>query len=494
MVFATLLADPLLAQQNKPADEHNAVASTPEAQPASLEERSILRAARQNDWLSVRRLLKEESTADVSDADGTSLVHWAVFHQQSNELRWLIERGAKVDQPNQYQVTPLSLACEYGHEQCAKTLIEQQADIETTRLGGERPLMLAARSQSLPIVQALIAAKVKLDAREKNGQTALMWAAAAGHATIVDALLDAGADRDIATKKSGFNAFLFAAREGKSAVIQRMIDAGCDVNQTLKPIRTGGRNPRKNMSALMLAVESGHLDLALKLVDQGADPNDQRSGFSPLHAITWVRKTKLGDNPEGDPPPRIDGKSGTLAFVREIVQRGADVNLVLKTGRSPGKAQLNNRGATPFMLAAKTADLPLLKLLAELGADATVNNADGCTPLMACAGIGAVAVGEEPGTEDEVIATIRWLMEANIDINTVDANGETAMHGAAYRNYPRVVSLLASLGADPAIWNKKNRFGWTPFDIASGKRPGSLKPSPATAAALDQAKETFQSK
>jgi hypothetical protein len=236
----------------------------------------------------------------------------------------------------------------------------------------------------------------------------------------------------------------------------------------------------------MLAVESGHFELAMFLITGGADPNDGRSGFTPLHAITWVRKTNRGDGIDGDPPPRGSGKLHSLDFVRQIVAAGADVNARLKQG-SGGRAKLNMRGATPFLLASKTADVILLNLLLQLGADPTIPNVDGCTPLMAAAGIGVTAVGEEAGTEAEVLEVIQMLVRLGADPNVVDANGETAMHGAAYRCYPRAVKLLAEVGADPQVWNHKNNYGWTPGLIAAGHRPGSFKPSPETIAAIETA-------
>ena len=54
-------------------------------------------------------------------------------------------------------------------------------------------------------------------------------------------------------------------------------------------------SPCYGMSPLLLAVESGHFELALQLVEHGADPNDQRSGYTPLHAVSWVRKANLGE-------------------------------------------------------------------------------------------------------------------------------------------------------------------------------------------------------
>ena len=69
-------------------------------------------------------------------------------------------------------------------------------------------------------------------------------------------------------------------------------------------------------------------------------------------------------------------------------------------------------------------------------------------------------------------------------MNAVDDNGETAMHGAAYKSFPRVVQLLADKGAKVEVWNRKNKYGWTPLSIAEGHRPGNFKPSPETLAAL----------
>jgi ankyrin repeat protein len=346
--------------------------------------------------------------------------------------------------------------------------------------------MTAARTGRVDAVRALLGAGAKVGATDRRGQTGLMWAAAEGHAAVVDALIKAGADPR-ARLKSGFTAMLFAAREGRAVVVRSLLKAGVDANEVIEAARqSGGYAPRNGMSALMLAVENGHFDLAAELLEVGADPNDERSGFTALHALTWVRKPSRGDDPDGQPPPAESGTMNSLQFARKLVARGADVNAQLRKGAA-GRGKLNLTGATPFLLASKTADLPYMRLLVELGCDPLRPNKDGCTPLMAAAGIGTLAPDEEAGTEAEALAAVEYLLTLGADVNTVDANGETAMHGAAYKSLPRMVRFLADRGAKVEVWNRKDRYGWTPLMIAEGFRPGNFKPSAETIDAIHAA-------
>jgi hypothetical protein len=81
---------------------------------------------------------------------------------------------------------------------------------------------------------------------------------------------------------------------------------------------------------------------------------------------------------------------------------------------------------------------------------------------------------------------VQLALELGADINAADNHGETAMHGAAYKNLPKVVELLAEKGARIDVWNQKNEYGWTPLTIAEGIRFGNFKPSPPTIAAILQ--------
>ena len=232
---------------------------------------------------------------------------------------------------------------------------------------------------------------------------------------------------------------------------------------------------------MLLAVQNGHFELAVALVDAGADPNDQRTGFTPLHTLTWVRKPDSSDVSE--PPPIGSGRITSLQFVREIVKRGANVNLRLDKGapKVPNtSSRIGTEGATPFLLAADRSDVPLMRLLLELGADPLLPNFNNTTPLMVAAGLGTTEPLEEAGEEPEALEAVKMLLDLGADINAVDNNGDTAMHGAAYGNYPLVVKLLADRGADPQIWKQPNKQGVTPLFAAEGHIGRLPRPDPPT--------------
>lgn len=441
-------------------------------------------AAERADWGKLSSLLANKCAATESQVDGMTALHWAAWHDNAEAVALLTTHGANVNTVNKYGVTPLSIACTNGNAAIITKLVDAGADVNLAQPGGETVLMTAARTGRLEAVNVLLDHKADVNAKERNGQTAIIWAAAEGHADVVEALIKAGADFQTPLK-SGFNALYFAVREGKQSVVDVLLNAGADVNAVMTPETKGPRIPRQGTSPLILAVENGHFELAAHLLTRGAAANDQRSGFTALHVLSWVRKPNFGDDLDGNPPPIGSGHMTSLQLVRELIKHGADVNARLNEGRS-GRGRLNQKGATPFLLAADTADVPYMKLLLELGADPTIPNADHCPPLLAAAGIGTIAPGEEAGTEDEAIAAVELLLSLGADINAIDDNGETAMHGAAYKSLPKMVRFLAEHGADISLWNKKNKYKWTPLLIAEGYRQGNFKPSAETIQALHE--------
>jgi ankyrin repeat protein len=79
------------------------------------------------------------------------------------------------------------------------------------------------------------------------------------------------------------------------------------------------------------------------------------------------------------------------------------------------------------------------------------------------------------------------LLDRGADLNAVDDNAETVMHGAAYQGRSKLVALLVSRGVDINLWTRKNKDSWTPLMIAQGHRPGNFRPAPETIVAIESA-------
>ena len=440
-------------------------------------------AVENNESFQIQALLAKDLDVNEAQVDGMTALHWAAHNDDTDLAKILLDRGANAAAQNRYGITPLYLACVNGNGKIVKDLLNAGADANTSIRGGETVLMAAARTGKVAAVKALIEAGADIEAKERKGQTAIMWAAHEGHLAVVETLLKAGADF-LTPLKSGFNPFFFAIREGHREMVDVFIAAGANPNGAMYFENSSSKGPLNGTSPLMLAVENGHYDLAVQLLEAGADPNDMRSGFSVLHALTWIRKPDIGESFRGAPPPKGSGRRNSDQFIRELVAHGADVNARLTRGRRAGGARFSDIGATPFFMASDRADLPYMKLLLELGADPFIENEDGCSALLVAAGVGSSAPEEEAGSPVECAAAVEFLLELGLDINQVDANGETAMHGAAYKNAPEVVYLLNERGADINTWNTNNKRDRTPLLIAEGYRPGNFKPSFETVDAI----------
>lgn len=435
----------------------------------------LLEAAKNSDKSAIQALVAQHADVNAADSDGSTALHWAVRHDDLETANLLLHSGANVKAATRYGVTPLSLACVNGNAAMIEALLQAGADANAAVPGAETVLMTASRTGKTDAVKALLdhGADAKY-AEPSRGQTALMWAAAEGNTSTVETLIEHGADIHAHTK-GGLTPLLFAVREGKMDTVRVLLKAGADVNETWKAGRGTGVS---GVSAMVLAVANAHYELAAMLLDAGADANAAAQGWTALHQITWVRKPGKGDN---DPAPEGSGNLSSLDMVRKLVAKGANVNARMTKSGNVGRTSMNMIGATPFMMAARTADAPLMRLLVELGADPKLPNADGSTPLMAAAGLGTYSPGEDPGTEPEALEAVKVALELGGDVNAVDKNGETVIHSAAYKQVPLVAQYLVDHGAKVEIWNQKNKTGWTPLRIADGViyGGGTFRSSPA---------------
>jgi ankyrin repeat protein len=444
-------------------------------------------------WLCVGAVAEAQTAGtNAPRPDGTTPLHEAAYADDVPAMTRLIAAGANVKAANRYGVTPMWLACLNGSAAAIELLLEAGADANTVLPGGETVLMTAARTGKVAAVNVLLRRGANVNAKEEwRGQTALMWAAAEGHAAVIEALVEGGADVH-ARSTGGFTALLFAAREGQIAATKALLAAGANLNDSIPattpidepaPEETATGPAEAGLNVFLLATANAHFELATSLLDQGADPNAAPRGWTALHQMLWVRK--MGIAGSNDPAPPGSGNLTSLEFVRKLVAQGADVNARATKRPQMGLTTLNSIGATPFLLAARTADFELMRLLAGLGADPKMPNEDNTTPLMVAAGVGTQNPGEDPGTEAEVLEAVKLALELGGDLNAVDNNGETVMHGAALKHVPSVVRYLAERGARMEVWNRPNKRGWTPLKIAEGVQRGmNIISSPVTAAAI----------
>jgi len=440
----------------------------------TIADATLVEAAKSGDAAAVKALLQAKADGNSAEADGTTALHWAVRRGDLATVDLLLMAGAKASTANRYGVTPLYLASANGDAVTVARLLDAGADPNTSLPDGETVLMTAARTGNVAVIKALVARGANVRARERRkGQDALMWAAAENNAAAVTALIEAGADRDSRSNGGAFTPFLFAVRGGHLDSSRALLDAGVEVNQPL----SDGTSP------LVLAVINAHYELAGLLLERGANPNADAQGWTALHQTAWSRRHNAGFNLPG---PVQTGNLDSLELVRQLVKRGANVNArTTKEPRDGNRNMLNRLGSTAFLMAAKNDDVPMMRVLLEVGADPSLTTNRGTTALMVAAGVGIWAPGENPGTHEEALAAMKLALEAGGgDINDVDMDGETTLHGAVYRGgNMAAIQFLIDKGAKLDVRNAK---GWIPLTVADGVEytPAVLKRYPEAAALL----------
>jgi uncharacterized protein len=440
---------------------------------AAAEDLRLVDAVARQDWAAARRFIDQRVDVNARQADGTTAVAWASHWGHLETIELLIRRGADVNLATDLGVTPLALAAKNGSVPIVEKLLAANADPNLASSTGETPLMIAAHIGSETIVRALIARGAGPDtAATSTKQTPLMFAIAEGHAHVVKTLLEGGAD---AKSAGGFTPLLFAARHGDTASANLLLDAGVDVNEAA----------RDGSTALVLAAASRREDVAILLVERGADPNAAGAGYTALHTAMSRDLQQLAAallKKGADPNARLVNAPATLfgpgqgagSEVRparaEPAPAQAEANAPNRAMRAGGLA-----GATPFWLAARNVNVPMLRILLDHGADPTLTSNDGVTPLMVAAGLTQVQGprakrGEVSqfstnwGPEDGVEA-VEFLIAHGADVNATNPSGQTALHGAAYMGADAVVRTLVRHGAKV---NVQDAQGQTPYRLAEG--------------------------
>src|SRR5262249_53503600 len=139
-----------------------------------------------------------------------------------------------------------------------------------------------------------------------------------------------------------------------------------------------------------------------------------------------------------------------------LLAAGANPNLRMHSSTETRTVFTNQwlyeEGATPFLRAAQSGDIVLMKLLLEHGADAAIPTDHKVTPLMVASGIGWVEGVTYEWSPQQTYDAVKMLLDLGADVNAQDVlDGRTALMGAAHKGRNDIIQLLVDHGADLAL-------------------------------------------
>jgi len=393
---------------------------------------SLLDAVKSGDTFAVQGLLAQKVDPNVTLQDTSTVLAWAAVHQNPEIVRLLLAAGANPNAHDQEGMTPFLFACQGADASIVEMMLDAKADPMAKRPDGISALSYCSQFSSAAVLERLIAAGAKVNAADINGQTALMRAAAGGKVGNIAVLLKHGADVNAASAK-GFTPLFFAIKGPSPDAPDALIKAGANINAVASDGTT----------ALMLAGYSQDFELAAKLVNLGADMNvwDQ-NGNQPLH---------------------VAAQNNQVEYAKLLIAKGANVNGVTEpsklnwqiepnAGRAPPPRYV---GLTPLLVAAKSANLEIMKALIENGADGKFRASDDTNVVLAASVSGS-------------LATLQYAIDLYPDTTAATDAGVTPMHliflnpiVRANKPFPdqgAMVSLLAEKGFPVQARTNRGRF------------------------------------
>jgi len=451
-------------------------------------------AAKRGDRDAVRAALARKADVNAAQIDGSTALHWAAERDDLDMADQLIRAGARVTAKTREGVTPLQLAATNGSAMMIDRLLKAGADANTLlTAAGDTALMMAARTGKTDAIRVLTEAGSNVNAKETwGGTTALMWAVSEAHVDAAKLLIASGADVNArsnyvaAANGRGFEGrtpvanrndpkseefasgwltpLTLAAREGDVEMARVLVGAGADVNAVTGDGKT----------ALALAIFNGNYDVASLLVDSKADVNRaDAQRFTPLF---WAVDRR---NMETAPNFPWMVTANPMPLIRKLLDAGANPNALVNNTPRARMREGSPRivFATALMRAAFAADLELVKLLLERGADPKIVSRDNETMLSAAAGLAFIHGYHRGKSPEERLQVVKLFVELGNDVNWADDYGITPLMAAGnYGNVP-IVQYLIDAGADLSAHDlgKKNdgAFGSSneplmPIDYAIG--------------------------
>jgi len=413
-------------------------------------------AAYMGDLAKLEAFIQEGVDINTLDGHGYAPLHYSAQNGQKEAAELLIAKRANVNVKNWDGQTPLYIALSRGHKDIIELLLSKGANINTVDNKGNALIHHAAEAGRKDIVELLIAKGADINAKNNQGQTPLDIAVTNNRKDIIELLLAKGADTSIH----------IAAQIGDLARVGKFVEGGANVN---------AKN-NQGMTALHLAVQEKHQDVAKFLITKGADINAKdKSGYTPLYYAVWnedkdmvrLLVTKGADvnfTPEKDYPPlHYAVWMEDIDIVKLFVANGVKFDVkdndgwtAFRYAASQGNRELVeffvSKGAdvSSFHMAACVGDLARVKNFVEHGTDVDTKDELGWTALY-----WAVCTGQKEVAE--------FLIARGSNIHTKTNDGTTILHQAAQAGARELAELLISKGADV---NTKAKNGNTPLHSA----------------------------
>jgi uncharacterized protein len=225
------------------------------------------------------------------------------------------------------------------------------------------------------------------------------------------------------------------------------------------------------------------------LIDHGADVNARDFwGRTPLWEAVELRNLDVNKTEDNG----VD-RTAALELIRTLIDRGASVNA--RTAEVPpirrwimpigDLSWVDFTGQTPFIRAALSGDIKVMRLLLEHGADPNIATLSGTTALMASAGVNWMGGQTYTESKQSLLEAVKLCLEKGVDVNAVNSMGIGAVIGAVNRGSDDILQVLVDHGARLDIKDKEGR---TPMVWAEGVFLASNPPErkPATIAFLEK--------
>ena len=394
--------------------------------------------------------------------EGSTPLHYALVTDKIDIAMLLVEKRADVDTKDHNNLTPLSIACEKGYVSLVTAMLPNSKDPNaTSKERGLTNLHIASLNGNVGMYNLLIKYGCNENKTDYQGNPPLHYAAEGGHLPLVEQLLTSNWAAITKVNNIGETALHWAVRGGKVPVINYLIDSIgrsqlIDAEENFTAIHHS-IEPEKGfiggLTALHLAALKGDIATIKSLVLRGANLHKKANNHSVVEyaAISgkWEALSFLIESGQFN-----DREIKEAVFSRAILD-APDASIVRSImesdyGKGLTTASLLLGGMSPLKLAMFTNKPDLTQYLLEEGADPNFSGLSKTRPIAAAVETGSVE-------------NVKILIEANVDLDQRDEQGQTVLHIAVRKGNLPIVSLLLARGSSEVIADES---GATPLDLA----------------------------